>query len=107
MPGQTLLVSMSIAVEVLHGMYARIATRSSFATLGLAVGGGVVDSDFRGEVKVVLHNHGAVKRRYERGEKLAQMILETRADLSVSRATSLSATGRGTGGFGSTTAGVP
>jgi len=63
---------------------------------------GTIDADYRGEVKCLLVNHGQAAVRFERGERIAQLVLApvARAALEVHQA--LGETGRGEGGFGST-----
>lgn len=54
--GSTTMVSTGVAVEVSEGLFAQIMDRSSLASKGLAVGGGVIDCGFNGEIKVIIHN---------------------------------------------------
>jgi len=63
---------------------------------------GTVDSDYRGEVKVLLVNHGRDPFTVERGMRIAQLVVARLAPISVEEVDSLDATGRGAGGFGST-----
>ena len=63
---------------------------------------GVIDSDYRGEVKVVLHNHSAQTQTVEPGERIAQMIITPVLTPAYEEAEELSDTSRGAGGFGST-----
>ena len=55
-PGESRLVSTGIALQVSRGTYGRIASRSSLACRGIDIGGGVVDGDYRGEIRVILYN---------------------------------------------------
>merc|ERR1712172_269959 len=85
------------------GTYARIAPRSGLAAKRmLHVGAGVVDADYRGEVGVVLFNHGPTAFEIAPGDRIAQLILEKASMLDPVQTASLEDTSRGVGGFGST-----
>ena len=92
-----------LAISFSAGLYARIAPR-----LGLAlkrfidVGAGVVDADYRGEVGVVLFNHGDQDFQVKMGDRIAQLILEKIDTPPVKEVHDLDDTVRGSGGFGST-----
>jgi dUTP pyrophosphatase len=102
-PGSWGLVGTGIAIAVPAGTYGRIAPRSGLSTRGVAVGAGVVDSDYRGEVKVLLVNHSATEElQVRRGDRVAQLILEAIVTPPVSVASELPGTSRGEAGFGST-----
>jgi len=91
-----------IAVEIPHGYYGRIAPRSGWAAkYGIDTLAGVIDPDYRGEINVVLYNHGNVPITIHEGERIAQLILE-RADRFTPVWGELSDTQRGANGFGST-----
>jgi len=92
---------LSIAIPV--GTYARIAPRSGLAAKRMInVGAGVVDFDYRGEVGVVLFNHGAEDFPVAVGDRIAQLILEKVDMAPCQEVDSLDETLRGSGGFGST-----
>lgn len=92
-----------IAVAVPDGYYGRIAPRSGLALRnGIDVLAGVIDSDYRGEIKVILVNHGNEDFWVDDQMRIAQLILESAAAPFVSVVDDLSTTMRGTGGFGST-----
>ncbi len=104
-PGETRLISIGIAMEIPEGYAGLIFARSGLASKrGLAPANkvGVVDSDYRGEFFVPLHNHSAVAQSVEPGERIAQMILMPYLAAHFVEAEHLSDTERGTGGFGST-----
>lgn len=104
-PGETRLISIGIAMEIPEGYAGLIFARSGLASKrGLAPANkvGVVDSDYRGEFFVPLHNHSAVAQSVEPGERIAQMILMPYLAAHFVEAERLSDTVRGTGGFGST-----
>ena len=85
------------------GLYARIAPRSGLALKKfIAVGAGAVDSDYRGDVGVVLFNHGDQDFQIKMGDRITQLILERIDTPPVQEVQDLAGTERGTGGFGST-----
>jgi len=97
------LVSTNIAISIPHGYYARGASRSGLAVKNsIEVGAGVIDSDYRGEVKVLLRNHGASSFEIKQGDRIAQLIIEKIITPDPMEVKELSDTLRGAGGFGST-----
>lgn len=99
------LISTGIAMAIPIGNYGRIAPRSGLAAKNfIDVGAGVIDSDYRGEVKVLLFNFGENDFKVNAGDRIAQLIIEkyTRTDLEEVIDGDLDATERGEGGFGST-----
>lgn len=104
-PGERTLVPTGFIFEVPQGYEAQIRPRS-----GLAIKNGVtclnspgtVDSDYRGEVKVILANLGQEVFIIERGMRIAQMVIAPVTQVVVSEVTETSQTARGVGGFGST-----
>ena len=104
-PGETAFIPTGIALEVPRGCAGLIYARSGMACKrGLAPANkvGVVDSDYRGEITVVLHNHGTVPQTVENGERIAQFIITPVLTPVYETADSLSDTARDRGGFGST-----
>ena len=104
-PHQTVFVPTGLALEVPVGCAGLIYARSSMgAKRGLAPANkvGVVDSDYRGEVMVALHNHGMVPQMVEHGERVAQLLITPVLTPAYEEASELSDTVRGVGGFGST-----
>jgi dUTP pyrophosphatase len=104
-PGQRALVPTGLSIALPPGYEAQIRPRSGLASkYGITVlnAPGTVDADYRGEVGVLLINHGDAPFAIRRGERIAQMVIAAvvRAELVAAR--SLSATERGSGGFGST-----
>ena len=96
-------VGTGVAVALPHGTYGRIAARSSLAYLaGVDVGGGVIDADYRGEVAVIIFNHGGVSFDVKVGDRIAQLLIEPILTPDVLVVDSLTETARGAGGFGST-----
>ena len=102
LPGERKLVLLGLALEMPRGCYGRIAPRSSFALRGIDVAGGVIDPDFRGEVKVILVNNGQESLSVRPGDRVGQLILEKYAKVNLQGAEDLTHTLRGGEGFGST-----
>jgi dUTP pyrophosphatase len=97
------LIKTDIAIAIPENTYARIAPRSGLAWKHfIDVGAGVVDYDYRGPVGVVLYNHGDADFTIERGDRIAQLILERICMADVKEVEELPDTDRGSGGFGST-----
>lgn len=96
------LLSTGLIVEVPVGTYGRIAPRSSIGKKFVAVGAGVIDRDYRGEIKVMLYNHSSVPFQVSIGDRIAQLICERISTPAVVETDFLDDTDRGTGGFGST-----
>lgn len=104
-PGETFFVPTGISLEVPKGCAGLIYARSSLgAKRGLAPANkvGVIDSDYRGEIRVVLLNHSKQVQTIAPGERIAQMIITPVITPAYVEAEELSDTSRGTGGFGST-----
>ena len=105
-PGETLSFSTGISMCMAHGSYGLIAPRSSLAlNHSLTVMGGIIDSDYRGIVKVLLHNLGKEEFKVTCGMKIAQLIIGNvmmSDPLSVESFGSYEKTSRGGDGFGST-----
>lgn len=70
------LIPLGLAFELPPGCYGRIAPRSSLAMKGVDVAGGVVDADYRGEVKAILVNHGSEVLLVNSGDRIGQLMLE-------------------------------
>ena len=104
-PGETAWIPTGIALEVPKGCAGLVYARSSLGTKrGLAPANkvGVVDSEYRGEIRVVLFNHGKEPQTVENGERIAQFLITPILTPQYIESDSLSDTDRGTGGFGST-----
>ena len=104
-PGASAFIPTGIALEVPKGCAGLIYARSGMACKrGLAPANkvGVVDSDYRGEITVVLHNHGTQPQTVEDGERIAQFIITPVLTPAYEAVDSLSDTVRSSGGFGST-----
>jgi dUTP pyrophosphatase len=104
-PHKTVLIPTGIAIELPLGYAGLIYARSGLATKkGLAPANkvGVVDCDYRGEVKVALHNHSEEGQTVCAGERIAQLVITPYLTAEFSVGEELSQTERGAGGFGST-----
>ena len=104
-PGETVLIKTGIALEVPIGYAGLIYARSGLASKkGLAPANkvGVVDSDYRGEVMVALHNHSLIQAKVEPKERIAQFVITPYIAADFQLVDQLEDTRRGTGGFGST-----
>jgi len=96
-------VALDIALQIPHGYYGRIAPRSSLAAkFHIDVGAGVVDSDYRGPVAVVLFNHADEAFQVDQGMRIAQLIITPCHTPELTQVETLDDTDRGSGGFGST-----
>lgn len=105
LPGQTSFIPTGFAMAVPRGCAGLIYARSGMACKrGLAPANkvGVIDSDYRGEIIVALHNHGTEERTVAHGERIAQMVITPVLTPAYEIAESLDDTARGEGGFGST-----
>ncbi len=105
LPGETKLIHTGIAMEIPDGYAGLIFARSGLATKrGLAPANkvGVIDSDYRGEIMVALHNHSDKEQRIEGGERIAQLCIVPFLKAEFEPVAELSETVRGQGGFGST-----
>lgn len=97
------LISTGLQLMLPVGTYGRIAPRSGFALeYGIDVLAGVVDRDFRGEVKVLLSNFGEKDFRIQHGDRIAQLIIEKISEVDAIQTQSVDATLRGSGSFGGT-----
>lgn len=102
-PKQRALALTGLAVAIPPGFYGRVAPRSGLAVKqGLDVLAGVIDSDYRGELRCVLYNTGDEPIRLPAGSKICQLIVEQIITPEATWASDLDATARGAGGFGST-----
>ncbi|AGE55058.1 dUTPase [Paramecium bursaria Chlorella virus NYs1] len=96
-------VSTGLSIRVPNGTYGRIAPRSGLAyKYGIDVLAGVIDSDFVGEIKVILYNTSERDYIIKKGDRIAQLILEQNMTPDVAIVLELEDTMRGEGGFGST-----
>lgn len=97
------LVNIGISIALPHGTYGRIAPRSGLASKNyIDVGAGVIDSDYRGEIKVLLYNFSDEIFQVKCGERIAQLICEKIVVPTIIEIHEMNETLRGSHGFGST-----
>lgn len=104
-PHETHMIETGIAVAIPEGYFGGIFARSGLsAKEGLRPANctGVVDADYRGEIKVALHNDSEERRVVQPGQKIAQMVVMPFLSVEFEEVTELDETERGKGGFGST-----
>jgi dUTP pyrophosphatase len=104
-PNERKRISTDIAVEIPKGYEGQIRPRSGLAfRYGVTVlnSPGTIDSDYRGEIMVILINHGELPFRINKGDRIAQLVISPIVHVTLEETTSLSETQRGEGGFGST-----
>ena len=104
-PGQRALIPTGLKIALDHGFEAQVRPRSGLALkYGLTClnSPGTIDSDYRGEVGVILINHGQEPFVIQRGERIAQMVIARHEQAELLEVETLDETSRGSGGFGST-----
>jgi len=103
-PGERLLIPTGLYVELPEGYEAQIRPRSGLALKnGVTVlnSPGTIDADYRGEIKVLLINHGHVDFEIKPGDRIAQMVVARHETVNWLPEDILNETGRGSGGYGS------
>lgn len=104
-PGSIMKIATGVHLECLsNDIWVKLETRSSMASKGVVVLGGIIDTDYRGEIFVILENKSKAPYVIKNGDRIAQLIPQIRIHVQVQvvDVSELSATTRGTGGFGST-----
>ena len=104
-PGKYAVVPTGLTIALPSGHEAQVRPRSGLAAKhGVTVlnAPGTIDADYRGEISVILINHGETPFVIRRGERIAQLVIAPVVQGELTAAASLSATDRGSGGFGST-----
>jgi dUTP pyrophosphatase len=102
-PNQRILVKLNISIELPNGTFGHILPRSSLSLKnGIHVGAGVIDSDYRGNVGVLLFNLSDEVFNINRGDRIAQLVIKRYELLEPEEVYESSSTERGDGGFGST-----
>ena len=104
-PGETILVPTGFAIALPEGFEAQVRPRSGLAAkhgIGILNAPGTIDSDYRGEVKVILTNFGKEDFSLRRGERIAQLVIARYSRVIWDERSSLNDTTRGAGGFGHT-----
>lgn len=105
LPGASALIPTGIAIELPHGTEAQVRPRSGLAlkhSITVLNSPGTIDAGYRGEIGVILINHGQEIFEVSAGMKIAQMVIAPVLRAEIEEVTELSATRRGEGGFGST-----
>ncbi len=104
-PGERRLVATGLSIELPHGVEGQVRPRSGLALrhgLTMPNAPGTIDSDYRGELKVILQNGGAQPVTIARGDRIAQLVFARYETPDLVDATALDDSTRGAGGFGST-----
>ena len=104
-PGKHVMVPTGLAIALPQGFEAQVRPRSGLAAKhGVTVlnSPGTIDADYRGEIQVILINHGAEPFPIRRGERIAQMVIAPVVQAELNPVSTLPETNRGSGGFGST-----
>jgi len=104
-PGEILLAPTGIAMEIPEGYEGQVRPRSGLAAKhGITAlnSPGTIDADYRGELKVILINHGKQPVKFNRGERIAQLVISKYERVQVMEVGELAETVRATGGFGHT-----
>jgi len=96
------LVCTGLSTEFSNRYYIRVAPRSGLSVKGIDIGAGVIDSSYRGEIKILMINNSDSTFYLDKGSKIAQLIMETCESPEIQLCSTLSETTRGEGGFGST-----
>lgn len=100
--GQTRKVATGWKIAIPDGFVGLVKDRSSMALRGLVTQGGVIDSDYRGEVHVILHNNSSDIQHIAPGDRIAQLVLLLSIEVPIVEVDELDETERGENGFGST-----
>jgi dUTP pyrophosphatase len=104
-PGDRILVPTALVVEIPRGYEGQVRPRSGLALkhgISMVNTPGTVDSDYRGELKVIMINHGQDDFVINHGERIAQLVISPVVQATIVEADEVSESGRGAGGFGST-----
>ncbi len=104
-PGERFLIPTGLRMALPAGFEAQIRPRSGLAIkhgISMVNSPGTIDADYRGEVKIILINHGQEPFSISYGDRIAQMVIAPVVQAVVEEVSELSETDRGSGGFGST-----
>lgn len=101
-PGIQHVIATGIRLEIPAGYGGLVKDRSSMASKQVYTHGGVIDESYRGEIKVLLANHGNMPHQVRKGDKIAQLLIVPVLTVETERVLVLPDTIRGEGGFGST-----
>ena len=104
-PHKTVMLPTNISLEIPHGHFGAIHSRSGLSTkkgLALVNGVAVIDEDYRGAIGIPIHNYGNLPQSIEPYERVAQLVITPYKEVDFEEVEELSDTDRGNGGFGST-----
>jgi len=101
-PSKRALISTDLKMAFSGNIYCQLKSRSGNAVKGIDVAAGVIDSDYRGEVKVLIVNNSEEDFNVKKGDRIAQILFIELANVNLSESRMLNSTERGGGGFGST-----
>ena len=101
-PWKVTTVRTGIKMEIPKGYYGKIEGRSGLAKQGICPIGGIIDSDYRGEIQMLLLNHSDTAVLVKKGMRVAQLCILPHTQTTLKTVSSLSTTQRGCRGFGST-----
>jgi dUTP pyrophosphatase len=104
-PGAVMLVPTNFSIEIPEGYEIQVRPRSGLAIkngIGLLNSPGTIDSDYRGEIKIIMFNFSKDKFKISRGDRIAQLILSKYYSVSLIESIDLKESDRGEGGFGHT-----
>jgi dUTP pyrophosphatase len=104
-PGEVILVPTNLSVEIPEGYEIQVRPRSGLAIkngIGLLNSPGTIDSDYRGEIKIIIFNYGKERFKISRGDRIAQLILSKYYIANLNESIHLKESNRGEGGFGHT-----
>ena len=104
-PGDFKTIPTGISVEVPYGMEGQVRPRSGLASksgIGILNSPGTIDSDYRGEIKVILFNLSNKDYKIKKGDRIAQLVITSVVQVDLEEVESLEETDRNKGGFGST-----
>ena len=102
-PGDRKLIPTGLTVSIPRGFEGQVRPRSGLALkygIGMVNAPGTIDSDYRGEISIILINHGKKEFKVERGDRIAQMIISRVLKAEIELVNELDSTDRGEGGFG-------
>lgn len=103
LPNQTKLIPTSLFLELDKNIEVQVRPKSSISAKGILVHFGTVDSDYRGEIKVIMRNLNDYGVEFEAGQKIAQIVFNEKTEVFLEQTEDISNdTKRGSGGFGST-----
>jgi len=101
-PGETKIINLGLALEIEPGYCLKFRDRSGLGAKGIHHFAGLIDSDYRGELKVVLHNASKTSYKIEKGDRVIQALIAPVIQADFEKVDELSQTARGDGGFHST-----